>query len=80
VQFRTAHINKQKYLRSMAMTDRAEFRRLLLQVERDLVAQTHLKALCTNAGTIVARHRQELRTIEARITSRRRVNGRRGQR
>ena len=64
----------------MAMTDRAEVRRLLLQVERDLVAQTHLKALWNNAGTFIARHRQELRTVEARITRRRRLNRGRGQR
>lgn len=62
----------------MAMTDRAEFRRLILQVERDLVAQTHLKALCADAGTLVARHRQELRTVEARIARSRRANRRRG--
>ena len=64
----------------MAMTDRAEFNRLILQIERDLVAQTHLKTLCASAGTIVARHRQELRTIKARLTSNRRVNRRRGRR
>ena len=51
----------------MAMTDRAEFNRLLVQIERDLVAHANLRALLTEAGTTVATHRSDLQTIKVRI-------------
>jgi hypothetical protein len=49
------------------MTDRAEFARLTLQIERDLVAQAQLRALLTVADTTVAGHRQDLRNLKARM-------------
>jgi hypothetical protein len=52
----------------MAMTDRAELKRLLLQIERDLLSQAHLRALLTQADTTVAGHRRELRAVKARIS------------
>jgi hypothetical protein len=51
----------------MSTTDRTEFRRLVLQIERDLVAQANLRALLTTASTTVSGHRQELRSVQARI-------------
>jgi hypothetical protein len=59
----------------MAITDRAEFKRLILQIERDLVSQAHLRTLVTHAETTVADHVRELRTVEARLKRPRRVNG-----
>jgi hypothetical protein len=64
----------------MVMTDHAEVKRLVLQIERDLLAQAHLRALLTAAGATVTSHRQDLRAVEARITRARRVNGRRAPR
>lgn len=55
------------YPASMSTTDRAEFRRLTLQVERDLLAQTHLRTLLIAADTTIADHRQKMRTVKARI-------------
>ena len=49
------------------MTDRAEFTRLILQIERDLLARAQLRVLLTAADTTVAGHRQELRNLKARI-------------
>jgi hypothetical protein len=60
----------------MAMTNRPEFNRLILQIERELVAQAHLRRLLTTANTTVAGHQQELRAVEARLTRTRRVNRR----
>jgi hypothetical protein len=51
----------------MATTDRAEFKRLILQIERDLLAQAQLRALLTAADTAIADHRKKLRGIKARI-------------
>jgi hypothetical protein len=50
------------------VTDRAELRRLILQIERDLQAQASLRTLLAAAAAAVAGHRQELRTVKARIT------------
>ena len=64
----------------MAITDRAEFKRLILQIERDLLAQAQLRILVAAADTTIAGDREELRTVKARLgrTERvRRVNGRR---
>jgi hypothetical protein len=51
----------------MAPTDRAEFSRLILQIERDVMDQARLRTLLSAADTTAAEHRQELRTVEARI-------------
>jgi hypothetical protein len=61
----------------MAKTNHAEFNRLLVQIERDLVAQANLRALLTEAGTTVATHRSELQTIKGRIDRLRRDAGKR---
>ena len=58
----------------MATTNRTEFKRLILQIERDLLAETHLRTLLTAATTTIAGHRQELRSVEARIKRTRRLN------
>ena len=57
----------------MAKTDHTEFKRLVLQIERDLSAQANLRALLTTAGTTVSGHREELRTVKARINRTRHV-------
>jgi hypothetical protein len=57
----------------MSNIDRTEFKRLVLQIERDLAAQANLRALLTNAGTTVSGHREELRTVKARINRARHV-------
>jgi biotin operon repressor len=64
----------------MDTSDRAEFNRLILQIERDLVSQAHLRTLLGHASTTVAYHLQELRTVEARIRRTRRVSGTRARR
>jgi len=51
----------------MAITDRAEFKRLILQIERDLLAQAQLRRLLSAADANVAGHRQKLRSVKARI-------------
>jgi len=51
----------------MSKTDRALCRRLVLQIERDLAAQTHLRILLAAAETTIAGDRQELRTVKARL-------------
>jgi len=51
----------------MPTTDRTEFKRLVLQIERDLTAQANLRMLLTTAGTTVSGHREELRSVKARI-------------
>jgi hypothetical protein len=45
-----------------------EFARLILQIERDLLAQTYLREKLQLAGRTVAGHRQELRAAKARVT------------
>ena len=57
----------------MATTGRAEFSRLILQIERDLMDQARIRTLLTAADTTGADHRQELRTVEARINALRTV-------
>jgi hypothetical protein len=49
------------------MTDRAEFERLILRLERDLAAQMHLRVLLTAADTTVAGRRRELRNLKAQM-------------
>jgi hypothetical protein len=58
----------------MAITDSAECNRLILQIERDLLARAHLRSLLTDADTTVADHRQKLRAVKARLERARRVN------
>jgi hypothetical protein len=58
----------------MAITDSAEFKRLILQIERDLLAQAQLRSLLNDADTTVADHRQKLQAVKARLTRARRVN------
>jgi hypothetical protein len=64
----------------MAITDRTDFKRLILQIERDLVSQAHLRMLVTHAETTVADHVQEPRIVEARLKRPRRISGMRAQR
>jgi hypothetical protein len=54
----------------MLTPDSAEFKRLILQIERDLLAQARLRTLLTTAGVTVAGHRRDLRTVEARLRAR----------
>ncbi len=49
----------------MAITDRTDFKRQILQIERDLVSLAHLRTLLTHAEATVADHVRELRTVEA---------------
>ena len=49
------------------MHDRAAFRRLMLQLERDLVARSQFRTLLTAADAAVDDRRRELRNLKARI-------------
>ena len=49
------------------MTDRAPFTRLVLRLERALLARAQLRVLLTDADAAVAGHRQELRNLKARM-------------
>jgi hypothetical protein len=51
----------------MAATDFAELKQLMLQIERDLLAQSQLRTLLSAADATVAVRRQRLRVIRARI-------------
>jgi hypothetical protein len=51
----------------MAPSDRAEFNRLILQIERDILAEANLRVLLTEARTVVGGHRRELQTVRARL-------------
>jgi hypothetical protein len=74
VQFGTAQAKKVNYKEDMSTrTEHDEFDRLVLQIERDLVAQSRLRTLLTTASTTVADHRQELRSVKARIKRSKRV-------
>jgi hypothetical protein len=59
----------------MTITNRTEFTRLILQIERDLLSQSHLRTLLAAASETVADHRRDLRTIEARLKRSRSVHG-----
>jgi hypothetical protein len=52
-----------------------EVRRLILQVERDLLKQSRLKTMLLAASVTVADHRQELRTAKDRMTRAGRAKG-----
>ena len=60
----------------MGNIDRAELKRLILQIERDLLAQAQLRTLLTAADKTVAAHREKLRSVRARVKRTRRVKGR----
>ena len=51
----------------MATTNRAEFKRLILKIERDLFAQAHLRTLLTALDKALAEDQRELQTIKTRI-------------
>lgn len=51
----------------MALPNHTEVARLTLRVERDLVAQAHLRTLLNAAVTTLAQHRKALRLVRARI-------------
>jgi hypothetical protein len=51
----------------MAITDFAELKQLMLQIERDLLAQSQLRTLLSAADAAIAVRRQRLRVIKARI-------------
>jgi hypothetical protein len=51
----------------MPTTDPAEFERLMLQIERDLMAQAHLRMLLTAADSSVTNHLEQLQTVKARM-------------
>lgn len=53
----------------MTTLDLTEFERLILQIERDLVAQAHLRTLLGVANTTVTGHKRDLRTEAARRRS-----------
>jgi len=52
------------------MSDRTELRRLILQIERDVLAQASLRTLLARANAAVVGHRQDLRAVKARINRR----------
>jgi hypothetical protein len=49
------------------VANRTEFRRLTLQIERDLLVKTSLRTLLASADATLERHRRSLRTVSARI-------------
>jgi hypothetical protein len=51
----------------MAAIDLLEHRRLVLQVARDVAAQSHLRTLLVQADTTLAAHRDELTALDGRI-------------
>ena len=69
VQFRTAPTSSSP-LTCVAVTDRAQLMRLVLRLERDVLAQAQLRALLATADVAVAGHRQEVRNLKARIARR----------
>jgi hypothetical protein len=56
----------------LARTDRAEFKRLTLEIERDLLSRAHLRALLVTANAAVEGHQQDLRALKARLARARR--------
>jgi outer membrane protein TolC len=54
----------------MASTERhGRVTRLVLQIARDAVNQSHLKTLLTAANATIAGHRQELQMAKARLAT-----------
>jgi transcriptional antiterminator len=64
----------------MATNSRAEFRRLMLKIERDLVALADLRAQLTTADETITSDRKTLRAVKARIKRTRSGKGVRTQR
>jgi len=58
------------------MTYRGASRRLMLQLERDLVAQAQFRVLLTAADATVADRRRQLRNLKARFARRSPTPGR----
>lgn len=54
--------------------DRGELQRLILHIERALVAQTRLRSLLIAAGKTVGDHRRTLNDVRARIPDAQRVS------
>lgn len=61
----------------MSHIDHTEFGRLILQIERDLVAQARLRMLLGVADTTLASHKRDLRTETTRRQSATPGNGKR---
>ena len=51
----------------VTVTDRNTFRKLSLQIERDLLTQKRLKALLADVDAVVLDRRRELRSLKARM-------------
>jgi hypothetical protein len=49
------------------LTDFNDVRRLVLQIERDLLKQSCLKTMLATASVTIANNRQELRTVKNRM-------------
>jgi predicted HAD superfamily phosphohydrolase YqeG len=49
------------------MTDRAQLTRLILQIERDVLARAQLKTLVTDADATIAGRRRDLRNLKTRM-------------
>jgi len=58
----------------MRVTNDTESKRLMLKIERDLLAQSQLKVLLTEAASTVAGDRQNLRSVKSRLEPARRAN------
>ena len=67
MQFSTACTNPHTIPSLTLVADRIELQRLILQIERDVVAQANLRTLLAAADATVVGHRHELRTVQARI-------------
>jgi hypothetical protein len=52
---------------SKHVSDSREVRQLILHIERDVLAQTHLKNMLAAAGVTLAGHKEDLRTVNARM-------------
>jgi len=52
------------------VTDRSEFRRLTLQIERDVTARASLLTLLAAAELVLQDRRQELKNVRARVKRR----------
>jgi hypothetical protein len=48
------------------VTNRAQYERLMLKIERDLLARASLRTLLAAADATLVGHRQELRLVNAR--------------
>jgi hypothetical protein len=58
------------------MTDRAEFRRLTLKLERDLTARMQLAALLSAAEATIVACRRDLQNLRSRMARRSRATRR----